>query len=253
VPIDMVRRVQVGYERDAEESDASLPPGQFLTGDHNLVNIQVLVDYSIRESDVEDYVVQEPRVDGMIARASEAALSEWTAGRRVDDALLRGKMELPMLLPVKIQEVLEPCRLGVVIQGASVSYLFPPDEVRSAFDEVTRAQTAISTSVDQARQEASRKVRQAEAEKLRRERLARAYASEQVLLARAEADVFLKRLAEYRRLKVDNPAVLAGIWWDQMGLLLKNMKESGRIDLIDNHLAADGLDITVTPPAAPKK
>ena len=71
-------------------------------------------------------------------------------------------------------------------------------------------------------------------------------------LAQAEADTFEKRLHQYQELRRDNPHFLAGIWWDQIGKLFTQMKETGRLDLLDNHLGADGLDITVSP-QLPKK
>ena len=45
----------------------------------------------------------------------------------------------------------------------------------------------------------------------------------------------------------------AAIWWDEMGKLLRRMKENGRVDLLDNHLGPDGLDITIMGPQAKKK
>src|SRR5439155_23106095 len=49
IAIDHVRRVEVGYNRDDEEETGLTPPGQLLTGDHNLVNVQVVIYYSVRE------------------------------------------------------------------------------------------------------------------------------------------------------------------------------------------------------------
>ena len=72
-------------------------------------------------------------------------------------------------------------------------------------------------------------------------------------LARAEADSFVKRVGQYHQLRRKNPDVLATIWWDEMGKLLRRMKENGRIDLLDNHLGPDGLDITIMGPQAKKK
>src|SRR5438132_931964 len=46
VPVDLVRRVTVGYQPDAE-IDAALPPGQLLTGDQNLVNVRAVIDYAV--------------------------------------------------------------------------------------------------------------------------------------------------------------------------------------------------------------
>jgi modulator of FtsH protease HflK len=256
VPVDQVRRLVIGFDQDAEDDLETTPPGQLLTGDQNLVNIQILVDYALAPNDdaaVEDYVIQADKVEPVIARAAEAVLADWVAGRTVDEVLIRAKAELPSYLVQRVQDRLAPCRLGVVIQGASIAYLLPPGEVKDAFDEVTRAQTSIATKEHDARQEAARRVRAAEAERDRIEKLTAAYVREQLLLAQAEADSFNKRLKQYQELSKKNPAVLAGIWWDEIGRLLQAMKDGGRIDLLDHHLGADGLDITVSPPLPNKR
>ena len=45
VAVDQLRRVVVGYQ---EGGDAAMPAGQLLTGDHNLVNVQVTIYYKVR-------------------------------------------------------------------------------------------------------------------------------------------------------------------------------------------------------------
>src|SRR4051812_21397199 len=63
VAIDEVRRVTVGYvKRDTEDLETVMPPGQLLTGDHNLVNAQVVVDYKVNEDEVVDFVVHGDQV-----------------------------------------------------------------------------------------------------------------------------------------------------------------------------------------------
>src|SRR5947209_15475217 len=52
VPVDRVRRVEVGYQPDADEDKLTTPPGQLPTGDHNLVNVQVVLNYSVRHDRV---------------------------------------------------------------------------------------------------------------------------------------------------------------------------------------------------------
>src|SRR5205823_2734567 len=56
VAVDAVRRVVVGYQPETEE-DAVIP-GQLLTGDHNLINLQLYIDYTVDPDHAEDYVVQ---------------------------------------------------------------------------------------------------------------------------------------------------------------------------------------------------
>jgi len=253
IPVDLVRPVTVGYRLAEDDGGLATPPGQLLTGDHNLINVQVVLNYRIRSEEVEQYVVQADRADDLVARAAETVMAEWVAGRTVDDVLINGKTTLPPWLVRRTQERLEAYRLGVQIQDASVAHLLPPSEVKDAFDEVNRAQTEIRTRIYQAEQEAERLRRGAESEKFSLEQQTIAYIREQSLMAHAEADTFENRLRQYQRLRRENPNILSGIWWDEMGRLLGQMKQNGRIDLLDNHLGRDGLDITVFPPLPRKR
>src|SRR5207244_1564073 len=91
VPVDLVRSVAVGYEPAADDGGPLTPPGQLLTGDQNLVNVKVLVDYAVQEEAVDQFIINAERVDGLVARAAEAVLAEWVAGHTVDDVLIYGK------------------------------------------------------------------------------------------------------------------------------------------------------------------
>jgi membrane protease subunit HflK len=253
VPVDRVRRVSVGYNPDEAEDGLTTPPGQLLTGDHNLVNVQVVISYAVDDDQVVAFVEHDDRADDLIARTAESVLAEWVAGRGIDDVLLRGKVQLPALLVRATQGRIEPYHLGVRIQEADVVHLFPPSEVKDAFDAVTRAQTSIRTLEHNARQEADKRLREADTERFRIAKQTEAYATERLRLARAEAERFEKRLEQYQRLRRGNPDFLAGIWWDEMGRLFARLKETGRLDLLDNHLGGDGLDISVFPPMPAKK
>jgi len=252
VRVDEVRRVEVGYQPDADEDTLTTPPGQFLTGDHNLVNLQVVVNYAVRHDGLADYVVHAGEVDGLVARVTETVMGEWVAGRTVDDVLLRGKVDLPRWVAEEAPRRLEEYHLGIsILNDASVTILLPPPQVKAAFDQVTQAQTEIRTRLYNAEQESWRARSAAEAEEFRLEQLAAAYAKEQTLLARAEADRFERRRKQYQEMKRTNPDALAAIWWDEMGKLFAKMSEGGRVDLLDHHLGPDGLDITIVTP--PKK
>jgi membrane protease subunit HflK len=253
VPVDLVRRVEVGYRPDAD-SDSSTPPGQLLTGDHNLVDIQVVLHYSILEDHVEDYVVQADRVDSLIARLAESVIAEWVAGRTVDDVILNAKSTLPGWVVRQTRARIEPYQLGIQLRDeASIAYLYPPKDVRAAFDRVTEAQTKISTMRNEAEQVAQKTIAEAKSERFKTEQLAQAYAREKTLLAEADAASFEKRRQQYHLLRRDNPAFLNGLWWEQIGTILGQLKDKGKIDLLDNHIGADGVDIMQFPPLPKKK
>jgi membrane protease subunit HflK len=253
VAVDQVRHVEVGYQPDADEGSLTTPPGQLLTGDHNLVNLQVTLNYTVRHDAVEDYVVHIDEADGLVARAAETAMAEWVAGRTVDEVLLRGKVDLPPRLVSEAQRRLDGYRIGVVVRDASVLWLSPPPQVKASFDRVTEAQTEIRTSLNKAEQEAQKSAQAAEAEKYRLDQLAQAYANEEVSLARAEADSFERRLRQYQETKRTNPDALAAIWWDEMGKLFARLRDGGRVDLLDHHVGPGGLDITEMLPPPKKK
>jgi membrane protease subunit HflK len=251
VAVDRVRRVTVGYTPAADEGSLT-PPGQMVTGDHNLIDVQVEVYYAVNDKEVERFVLLADRADELVARAAEAALVAWVAGQTVDRLVSEDRGALQRLLAEQTQARLLPYELGVTVQSATVTYLNPPLEVKDAFAEVAQAETKRETAINEARQAANQRVREAEATAFDIGRQASAYATEQRLLARADANTFAQRLEQYQRLRKVNTGYLNGLWWDEIGLLYSRMRANGRIDLLDNHLGADGLDITQMP-ALPKK
>lgn len=253
VAVSKIRRVEVGYTGAGLEESSATPTGQLLTGDHNLVNVQAEIHYTVVEAEVENFFLQADRADTLVARTAEAALGEWIAGRTVDDVLLRGKALLPALLVAQVQERLQPYGLGVRIEEASITRLNPPDEVEQDFKRVAQAHAAIDTQVNAAHEAAQRKLRDAEAEVFRIERLTATYARTQELQARVEAENFLKRLEQYRRLSKDNPNYLNTLWLDEMARVYARMQEAGRLDLLDHYLTGDGLSILQFPPLPRKK
>ncbi len=252
VAVGKVRRISVGFTGAESEDPSGTPAGQLVTGDHNLVNVQAEIYYKVSEDQVDKFALQADRVEPVLARLTEAALAEWIAGRTVDDVLVRGKLELPAHVRDVVQERLRPYDLGVEVEQASIIRLYPPDEVKTAFDEVAKAQTKIRTQINQAEQEKERRLSEARAEVFHKQRQAAAYTQEQKLQAQAEAAAFLKQLAQYRTLAARDPDYLNTLWLDGMTAIYAKMKEAGRIDVLDHYLSKEGLSITQFP-LLPKK
>jgi modulator of FtsH protease HflK len=246
VKVDRVQTVVVGYQ---EEGDGlSMPPGQLLTGDHNLVNVQVVLTYKVAPGEVVDYVLQADRADGLLTRAAEAVMADWVAARTVDDVLLNGKNEMRPVLKKQTQRCVAPYRLGVQVLDARVALIAPPDDVKPDFDGVALAQTRNATLRNEAEQQVARDLRMALAEKYRLEQATAAYVHGQALLARRDAERFLERLRQYEAGRRQNPQYLRQIWEEERGKLFARLKANGQIDLLDHHLSADGLDLLTAPP-----
>jgi membrane protease subunit HflK len=246
VEVDTVRSVNVGASED-EVPEVGAPAGQLLTGDHNLVNVQVVLYYKVRPEALTDYVVQVERVPGLLARLVESSAAEWVAGRGVDEVLLRGKNAMRSEVIARTRERIREYRMGVEVLDARIALVAPPDEVKDAFDSVARAQTGIATARFRAEQDAATRLRMARAERYRVEQTAAAYAHDRKVIAEQDARRFLARLKQYQQRRAKAPDYLRAIWQEERGKLFATMKDKGLIDLLDHHLGQGGLDVIVAP------
>jgi modulator of FtsH protease HflK len=245
VPVRTVRQIRVGYDPEAP-TESTTPPGQMLTGDQNLVNVQLVVDYAIGETDVDldAFVMHREQAEPALARAAEAAAGEWIAGRTIDQVLLTGSAALPAWVMDRLTERLPELRLGVRVQRVSVAILAPPDEVRAAFEAVNQAQTAIRTRETQAQQERDQRLSHAAAIKYKLDQEAAQYRDEQFSTARADAQAFLNELAAYRQVRKTNPDALTFLWWREMQETLDALAARGsEIKPLDHYLQNGELNI----------
>lgn len=247
VPVRTALQLTVGYNPDAVSDAEGTPPGQFLTGDQNLVNVQLVLDYAIGETDddLDDYVNHRDLVPATVTRVTEAIVAEWAAGRGVDRVLLTGNAVLPSWVMSRLGERLPAFRLGVRVQRVSVGYLAAPEEVRAAFEAVTQAQAGIRTREFQALQEKDQRERQAAALKYKLEQEADEYRESMLRQARADAAAFLDELRAYRAVAVNNPDSLSLIWWAEMNKALATLAaRGGKVRPLDQYLQNGELNVT---------
>jgi len=247
VPVRSALQLTVGYDPQTASDAPGTPQGQFLTGDQNLVNVQLVLDYAIGETDadLDDFVNHRDRVDATLARITEAAAAEWVAGRGVDRVLITGNVALPAWVMARVGERLPTYRLGVRLQRVSVGYLAPPEEVRAAFEAVTQAQTGIRTREFQALQEKEQRERQSDALRYKLSQEAEEFRETQLRQAQAEARAFRDELAAYREVSKTNPDSLAFIWWAEMSKAIESLEaRGGKIRPLDQHLQNGELNLT---------
>jgi membrane protease subunit HflK len=236
--VQEVRHIAVGYDPAWEEADS----GQFLTADHNLVQLQLAVHYVIGESDsdLDAYVAQRAHLEKVLQRLCEVAVAEWVGTHDVDKVLLTGNALLPIWVQERLQQYLPVYQLGIHLQQIHVVWLTPPEEVRPAFAAVTQAQAAVGIQLLQARQQAEQRQRQAQALAYRLEQQAEAF--RQTLLQQTEAEI--QQLQTLRQTLGNSPDQLALFWWQELQQTLQELKNrGGRVEPIDPQLHPQGLDL----------
>ena len=244
VQVRAARQLSVGYNPDDANDAPGVVPGQFLTGDQNLVQARFVVEYVIDEQDsgLDQYLLHRDSLDRTLTSETEAVAGSWFATQPID-AALSGRVALARALTDRLSLRTETLQLGILLQRVTIDILAAPESVRESFEAVNQAQTSIRTRRNVAEQEATRQRNEAETLRARLLGEAGSYKLEREALAKSEAAAFLVRLEQYQRLRVTNPNVLQAIWRDEMTRMLAGVKERGRIEVLDDALGPNGIEL----------
>ncbi len=206
VDIARVRSAQVGYRpsgvpgRSGRGSGRTIPQeALMLTGDENIVEVNLVVQYRIQDPVKYLFGAFEP--EGMLHSSAEVALRSAVGGNTIDYTMTDGRLEVQEQAKGALQSLLDIYQTGLFVTEARLLAVDPPNEVRDAFNDVVRAledrdrlrQEAEGYQEDvvpKARGEAAQMVQQAEA-----------YKAQRVIRSQGDAERFLQILAEYEKAK----------------------------------------------------
>lgn len=133
------RRVAVGGG-SADSLTGGLPDparSQFFSGDRNIVDIQLSIQYVIDEPTKYLFGTTDP--DEAVRLACESALCHVAAGLPVDEILTLRKAEIQIRVRQMAQAALDLQGVGVKIMSVSQERSAPPEKVADAFRSVTSA------------------------------------------------------------------------------------------------------------------
>jgi len=205
-PIDRVDRLKVREQKRLsigfEVPDRALgrpvnPSGrEFFTGDQNLVNIELMLQYTIREPRA--YLFAAGSAPDALRQAAEAAMAATAAGRPVDALLTTGKLEVQEELRRRTQETADGYGLGVTITAANIQAVTPPLPVSDAFRQVASAREDRDRIIKEAESYANAAIPAAEGEASRMAEEAIAYRDQKVLQAQGDAARFTQAYQAYR-------------------------------------------------------
>lgn len=199
--LEEIRRAEIGFRsfRRFEETftQRMLAEALMLTGDANIIEAQVIVQYKIK--DLSQYLFRLRDPDENLRAATEVALRAAVGNTTIDEVLTVGRARVEDETHALLQRLLDDYQSGLLVTEVKLQVVDPPDQVKDAFHEVVRAREDLERLVNQAhgyREDILPKAR-GEAEKIRRS--AEAYKAERVLRAQGDADRFAFLLAEYQK------------------------------------------------------
>jgi membrane protease subunit HflK len=193
VNIEEVRRVEVGFRGGTTVNEEAL----MLTGDENIVEVHMVVRY--RVADPTKYLFRLRAPDASLHIAAEVALRSIVGRTNIADAMTTGRAEVQSATRDLLQGLMDDYEGGLEITEVKLDAVDAPDEVKDAFNAVTRAREDKEKLVNEARGYQEDKVPRARGESQSIVRAAEAYKEERVLRAQGDADKFDAMLAEYQK------------------------------------------------------
>jgi modulator of FtsH protease HflK len=200
-----VRRFEIGYRTIQLPSATGAEPqyrivpeeSHMLTGDENIVDVQFIVQYQLKDPVKYLFNIQMP--DASVNSAAEAAMREVIGYNKLDAALTDGKPAIQDETRALMQTIMDRYESGIQILAVQLQDVQPPEPVIDSFRDVVRAredavriqnqaETYRNDIVPRARGEAAVIINQAEAHK-----------EAVVRRAEGEAQRFLSMLAEYNQ------------------------------------------------------
>jgi Zn2+/Cd2+-exporting ATPase len=167
----------------------AVPEESFLlTGDGNLVDLRLTVQYRVADPIAYAYGLAQP--DELVRRLALGALRAAVATGNIDRLYTdeRGAIESRVLETV--QRRLDGYRAGIEMVAVRLLYVHPPEEVHGAFRDVASAQEDKLRTVNRARTFAVETVNLAEGEAAAMIESAQAFKEERILEAHGEAAGF---------------------------------------------------------------
>ena len=193
VSVEQIRRIEVGFRGSQRVPEEAL----MLTGDENIVEAQIVVQYRVADPSKYLFRLREPEV--ALLAATEVALRSTVGSMTIDQVMIEERAKVQSDARIFIQRLMDDYESGLAITEVKLQAADPPDAVRDAFHDVVRAREDKEKVINVAKGYQADILPKArgEAQKLLRE--AEGYKEQRVLLAQGEAARFLSVLAEYEK------------------------------------------------------
>ena len=136
--IRQVRRAEIGF-RASEGRPLQRVPAEslMLTGDQNIIDINLVVQYRILDS--VKYLFNVRRPHKLIRDSAETVIRGIIGSKKIDEALTTGKAEIQVLAKDQIQVLLDRYESGLQVVTIQLQDVHPPEQVEAAFKDVVSA------------------------------------------------------------------------------------------------------------------
>jgi membrane protease subunit HflK len=168
-----------------------------LTGDENIVDIQFVVFWRIKDAQKYLFNIQNP--DITVKDVAQSAMRDVVGQSNIQPLLTGARQKTEQAVQKLMQDVLDTYQSGVRIDEVRLQKVDPPTQVIDAFRDVQAARADRERLQNEAQSYASRVVPEARGDAERILQAAQGYKVQTVAEATGQTSRFLKVLEEYKK------------------------------------------------------
>lgn len=197
--IRKINRVSIGYmdKKGKEKEGTDSVIIQRLTGDINIINMRILLQYSIK--DAPNYLFKTENPDYLVKVAAEAAITEIVGTLAVDEVLTIGKLKIQNKTQKIVQEFLDSYGCGIQVLTANLQEIHPPKDVIKSFKDVINAHADMDKFISEAHSSKNIIIPKARGEAVSLIKSAEAYRENKINRATGDSSRFLAVLEAYQK------------------------------------------------------
>jgi modulator of FtsH protease HflK len=198
VDVAQVRRAEIGFRSDGNNRVRSVPAESLmLTGDENIVDVQLFVQYRVDDPVKFLFGAQGP--EAALRASAEVALRGVVGESTIDYTMTKGRMEIQTKVESYLQKLLNAYNTGLLVSQARLLVVDPPAQVNEAFHDVVRAWEDRERLIKEAEGYREDVIPKARGQAQQEIREAEAYQAQRVIRAQGDAQRFDSVLSEYTK------------------------------------------------------
>ncbi|MEO7756777.1 MAG: FtsH protease activity modulator HflK [Dokdonella sp.] len=188
-PIESVSKVNIGVQQTTDQV-------RMLTRDENIVLVDFNVQYEVSDPQTFSFGVRDP--DQTLGQAAESAVRSVIGNSDMDTILSGQRAELMVKAKQLLQATLDQYKTGLTLTELNFQNVRPPQEVKDAFDDASRALQDKQKIEEEAKAYASKVVPEARGDAASTRAEAEGYKSERIARAEGDAQRFNLVEAQYK-------------------------------------------------------
>jgi membrane protease subunit HflK len=197
VNVQAIRRLEVGFRSERGTINRVPAEALMLTGDENIVEAQLIVQYRVRDPSQFLFKMRDP--EASLHQVAQVAIRSVVGNTNIEEVLTTGRDAAQDQASQYVQTLMDQYESGIQITEVKLQVVDPPDQVKDAFNEVVRAREDRERQQNEAQAYMEDILPKARGEAQQVIRAADAYRQQRVFQAQGDVAKFAAVLEEYRK------------------------------------------------------